>query len=338
MTLKEKERRLNFITAVLIFGFFISMVAMPAVHADYAEDATQEDPFLLYMSETIVNGVNQPVIDTINGTGYAGKFYTFVVGGGIDGDTVSTFYEGIITGLKAAAGVLAVIYAASDLIMDMARGHEPAMEIMEKYAFQLFLLMLVLVYIDDIMDYTFQLGGAFLDLFANEGAKGGELTAIKLLRLMNNGNPTQVSGICAVIYTFIPVFAKLAIPYMIGFISNVLIYVVLLSTILELAVRKIFMPLAILDIYRDGLRSRGMMYVKKIIAIFLKIGVAIITVGISSKLMQWSGEALSEGAVGGLASFGGAMAYVMFVSAVGVMQIAMIMQGGAIANDAVGAQ
>lgn len=338
MTLKEKERRINFITAMLVLGLFISMVMIPCVRADVPEEAGREDPFLLYMSETIVDGVNQPVVDTINGTGYAGKFYTFVVGGGIDGDTVSKFYEGIITGLKAAAGVLAVIYAASDLIMDMARGHEPAMEIMEKYAFQLFLLMLVLVYIDDIMDYTFKLGGAFLDLFANESAKGGELNAIKLLRLMNNGNPTQTSGIIDNIITWIPVFAKLAIPYMIGFISNVLIYVVLLSTILELALRKIFMPLAILDIYRDGLRSRGMMYVKKIIAIFLKIGVAIVTVGISNKLMEWSGEALIEGAADPLASFGGAMAYVLFITAVGVMQITMIMQGGAIANDAVGAQ
>ena len=71
-------------------------------------------------------------------------------------------------------------------------------------------------------------------------------------------------------------------PWIISFIGEVIIQVVLISRILEVMVMTTFAPMSIADIYREGTASPGVQYMKKMFALGLQVA-AIIMINLATQ-------------------------------------------------------
>ena len=91
----------------------------------------------------------------------------------------------------------------------------------------------------------------------------------------------------------------------------------------------LFLPIPIADVYKDGLNSKGIRYIKKLIALFIQ-GAIILLVVMASSLLQGS----VQQAVNGVASTILGMFYNIGLIFVTVM---VIFKSQNIANDIVGA-
>lgn len=112
-----------------------------------------------------------------------------------------------------------------------------------------------------------------------------------------------------------------------GFVASGLVCI---QVMLEIIVRRIFAPVAIIDIYQEGLRSPGARYLKKYLATFFKLMIiAIIGLSIPSILGNVVSMAASDGA-------GGTMLFLLLTAAVSFSGIGMMFKGGEIANDVLG--
>ncbi len=80
------------------------------------------------------------------------------------------------------------------------------------------------------------------------------------------------------------VYVLLAIvPYLLCAANDIIITLIGISRVVEFTVRSVFVPIAIADIYRGGLHSPGMRYMKKIFALGLQMA---IMMGISMACAQ----------------------------------------------------
>lgn len=66
------------------------------------------------------------------------------------------------------------------------------------------------------------------------------------------------------------------LPWIIAFIGEAIIQIVLISRILEVVVMTIFAPMSIADIYREGTASPGVQFMKKMLALGLQVAAIII--------------------------------------------------------------
>lgn len=72
------------------------------------------------------------------------------------------------------------------------------------------------------------------------------------------------------------------LPWIIAFIGEAIIQVILISRILEVVVMTVFAPMSIADIYREGTASPGIQYMKKMLALGLQVA-AIILINLATQ-------------------------------------------------------
>lgn len=71
-------------------------------------------------------------------------------------------------------------------------------------------------------------------------------------------------------------FAKLLIPYLATLLSNVVVYFIAVSNLVELVVRSLFAPVSVADCFQDGERSNGVRALKKILALALQFALVVV--------------------------------------------------------------
>ena len=98
------------------------------------------------------------------------------------------------------------------------------------------------------------------------------------------------------------------------------------SIILELGVRRIFFPLAIVDVYGEGMRSSGMRYMKKYLACWVRMALCIAVAYLGNLLIT------TVNSVGGVAAADTFLNQI----AIGYTTIAVMLKGQDVANDIVG--
>ncbi len=72
-------------------------------------------------------------------------------------------------------------------------------------------------------------------------------------------------------FTLVGYYGNLIIPAICSIAAFVSAGMATISTLLEIVVRRIVAPFAIVDIYEEGLRSPGFRYIKKYLATVLKL-------------------------------------------------------------------
>ncbi len=101
-----------------------------------------------------------------------------------------------------------------------------------------------------------------------------------------------------------------------------------LQILIEIGLRRFFAPLAVADVYAEGLRSPGVRYFKKYLAVFLKLAVALLACKIGTKLTEMipTVDSVADG-----------FSFVFDVLVINFTVIGMMFKGGEIANDVMGA-
>lgn len=77
------------------------------------------------------------------------------------------------------------------------------------------------------------------------------------------------------IFTYLLMFISFLLAKLLSLLFGLLLFVIIKLTsyvvILEIAVRKVFFPLAIADVAVEGIRSIGIRYLKRFVAVYLRI-------------------------------------------------------------------
>jgi hypothetical protein len=129
------------------------------------------------------------------------------------------------------------------------------------------------------------------------------------------------------IFWWIKAFGALVFPYIITMVTKVCAFGVMIETALELFVRRFLAPLALADIFQEGLRSPGMRFIKKIFGLFVKLAAVLVIASLISVLTIAMGTDIS----------GHSTTYTVQLLAVNSFAVIAMLKCGAIADDVVGA-
>lgn len=125
--------------------------------------------------------------------------------------------------------------------------------------------------------------------------------------------------------------ARLAIPYCFSLLLCLAGKFVIYQIVIEIGLRRIFAPLAISEIYQDGLRSPGMRYLKKLAAAMLKCLICVVVVVFVADIQMSMLHGIETGTGDGVSG------YIVTCLLLGLTSIGTMMKCGELANDIVGA-
>lgn len=130
----------------------------------------------------------------------------------------------------------------------------------------------------------------------------------------------------------VSVLAVLIIPTIFGLLARLSIYVVCIGRALEIIVRLALSPIAVADVFGNGLNSGGFRYIKKFLAVTLQGAVIVVIIHIMGTLNATL--AIPPDNDTSVSALFGNLMKVVFVNLAGV---ALIIKSQSIVNDVVGA-
>lgn len=185
-------------------------------------------------------------------------------------DTVHSF-DTIIEAFIAIAASLLVIYFFQDL-MNQASKDMFTFDKLVVMFIRMLIAFCVLLYSKDIIDMTIELGGAFVSMIPDasdlsiDGFPIGQSGYQKADYIEEyKGLIGGIRGACAM--------GSLLVPWVISWLADIMGKFLITSTTVMLAVRLVFSPIAIVQIFEDGSRSSGMRYIKSMIAEALSLSI-----------------------------------------------------------------
>lgn len=130
----------------------------------------------------------------------------------------------------------------------------------------------------------------------------------------------------------VSVLAVLIIPTIFGLLARLSIYVVCIGRALEIIVRLALSPIAVADVFGNGLNSGGFRYIKKFLAVTLQGAVIVVIIHIMGTLNATL--AIPPDNDTSVSALFGNLMKVVFVNLAGV---SLIIKSQSIVNDVVGA-
>lgn len=263
--------------------------------------------------------------DTENGS----TLYQWVIGTGSpsikDEKVLSTFMNGC--GMIAFA--IAVVLALMRYYSNVEKGAD-AMEQFFKFLIEILIVAILMLKLTDIIGLIAKAGTA---LISQLSPQQDMVTGISLkdLGLAKDDHDAKIGGL-----KWLRAVAILFLPWIASYLLTIAAYFVAFSILLELGIRRIFMPFAVADIYGEGLRSPGMRYLKKYFAAFVKIMICLAVSYLTGALDKILAEAVSKPSDGGGTIFQ-VLGYVFMMIALNFTSISVMLKGGEYANDIVGA-
>lgn len=312
MEIKKQIRKINLITGLVLSLGFVFIVVCPTVYAsDYGD-------FIRGMAKHILTGGLKVISDTIAGEGVFGSLFETCTQ---DFQT----YEATETAYKLMQGVGAVLALAvciSHLFQSLDRGQDPVESIF-KSLIEILMTFLIINNIAEIMGALTSAGVFIMESFTGSYTDNTAATLDTFISTIGNG--ATDGGIT----WFAGCFVKLAFPWILAWLVDIAAKFVIIQLVVEIAIRRMFAPLAIVDIYQEGMRSPGARYFKKYLAAFLKLAVASFIGIIVPTLIA------NAGAVAG-SDLESSFNYCFTVIAINFAAIGIILKAGEYANDIVG--
>lgn len=277
------------ILSVIFILFFI-----PTAHAASIKDSVND------MVDFIKDGASQNIYHLFSDT------YT---------DTATTFGTTFMNYIQGMASVFAIVIMVGKLEESLSRGRGDV-ESLSESVIALCICMLVILYFNDVLKIVNGIGQLILKAMATK--VGDNPSNLK------DDTFSHASGTMEAIGLAIKIF----LPYLLAKVEVIAVKMVAFSIIIELGIRRIFFPLAIVDIYGEGMRSPGMRYIKKYLACWLRMAICIAVAYLGTQLIATAtADAPTLGAAGDTFINNIAIAYTT---------IAVMLKGSDIANDIVG--
>ena len=307
-TLSEKKKKIMRTSRLLMIGAFVLLFfVIPSARAE-------ED-----LPHIMIEQINCGIFEVINNNLYNSTYYTWVT------DPNNAMLRGIYLGFKGIAAFIVIIYAITRLLTHIEHGQDPQ-EAVYKILVEIGVSGMLVMAADKIVDVIAQLSGILIDIMIR-GANVADT---------NNGiTLTSVSGAESGGWLWwIQCVLMLFIPYIASLLAEVAAQFVAFTILMELAIRRTFVPFAIADAYGEGLRSPGVKYLKKYIATYMKVGICILCCAIGTAFIYIS--AAETGGVGAANTAGSVLHYLFRVIAIEFTAIGIMVKGGDFANDALG--
>ena len=310
---KTKIRKINIATGIMLFIAFVAVFLIPGIaHAD------EDKNFPLSMAQMILEGVSDTINNTFSDTN---GMYSYV-----SGETMATEYAAATLVFKTLALILCFAIAFSHMFEKIEKGQDTMDSILNVFT-ELIICFALIANLDKLMDFCTD----FMHLIQTtlSGAGVGTLeevdagiTAEDLLTAVtgeaSGGLVWEVQAICALI-----------LPYALAVIGSIAATLACYSILVEMAIRKIFAPLAVYDIYQEGLRSPGFRYIKKYLACLLRVVVTMVIASLGGQLTS----ALMTSGTGSVLD---STKVVIGIIAINFTVIGMIFKSSEYANDIVG--
>ncbi len=329
-TMSEKKYRkyVNILTALAVF----SCILIFFIPSSFAED---KDDLPIQMAEAIVEGTSSVILGTIGDPNYPDSGYPALYGEvtstnvyvGVNG-TMSAVMNSKI--LRYIAMSWAIVIVLSHIALNIGK-EQDKVECIFKGMFELCVTMILLIKVQDIIGMALKLGHFILNggdgfdgilTAISQSAGGGGVTATDYLDAACGGyDGGKLEWVYCVLMMFLPWVISLAL--------NVFARFIMLELIIEIAIRRAFAPLAMVEVYKDGLRSPGFKFLTKLFACFLKVAMYAF---ISSLVLSLGASVLSDLIGSGGHIINGTFAFI----AINFAGLGAMKKAGDYANEVVG--
>lgn len=226
-----------------------------------------------------------------------------------------TFGSDFMTYLQGLGSVVAVVIMIGKIEESLARGKGDE-EAISEGVIAISICLLAVLYSNDILKIVNGIGELILKAMSLKVSSG-----------VDTGLTSSYISPAAGTMEAIGLLLKIFPIYLLAKIEVIAVKMVAFSIILELGIRRIFFPLAIVDIYGEGMRSSGMRYMKKYLACWIRMSICIAVAYLGNQLIATVAAAGSAGAA--------ADNFINNV-AIGYTTIAVMLKGQDVANDIVG--
>jgi hypothetical protein len=227
----------------------------------------------------------------------------------------------------SVVGVMLVLIYFLMTTMDRTLQQGTSQELFIKSFGELAIALILMVHGYDIMTSFVNLGTAMLTSVQNglNGTNGGEsLADLKWQEIKDGAWSGKILGS---IY-YIGKYLSLAIPALLMEIGKLLVMVAALSRALEIIIYSLFFPLATADIFKNGMNSSGIRYMKKYLAICLQ-GAVMVGILISANYINAALNASKD-------TIGESISDPFYQLGTVLVTVMLIFKSRQIANDVVG--
>lgn len=311
--INKEKRKINLITGLVLSLGFILLFINPFIYAGNQGD------FIHSMAAKVLKGSLSVISETISGSGVFGTLYTQCTGDMATG-VASTAYAA----LKVLGGSVALAIAISHIFQNIEKGQDQV-EAVFKTLVELIITGLFINNIGNLMGILAGVGTEIIGYFSSSFTDDivGEEYIDSFLQVLSPGRDGGFTW-------FIECFSKLIFPWLLSWLCDIAAKFVIIQLCVEIAIRRMFAPLAITDIYQEGIRSPGARYMKKFLAAFIKLAIATF-IGL---LIPDITASIAGGLT--LTDVDGAFDFVFTIVAINFATIGIILKAGEYANDIVG--
>lgn len=318
-----KKRNLYQGTVSFLLILFLGIFIIPSANAGSISDFPQ------YMLDTVNKGVAKTIQDSLSPTktdGTSNDFYKLMVG---KWDSSSNTLSGISKGISVVMTATMSVAMLSVLIITMVRLFQEldkgadVKESVYKSFVTMFLTGFVVLNLGDFLAVIVNIGEWLIGVLTSLATDTSDIgITLKDLTGKDKGG----------IIWWIQSFAILIIPWLFSLIMTVVAKFMSFSILIELGIRKAFAPFAVVDIYSEGMRSPGVRYLKRYLASFLKIVIALLVSFICTELMKTT---MTNNLVDNT-SIGSILNYIFETFAINLTILGIITKSGEFTNDIVG--
>ena len=292
----SKKEIINAGIILSVFSVIYILFLIPTAHAASIKDSVNE------MVDFITTGASQNIYKLFSDT-YTHEALTF-----------GTDFMKVCKGLAAAFALALMVGKIEE---SLARGKGDTDSLTEG-VIALCICMLFVINVDKVIELGNKFGQFILEVMATK-VNSEDVGAGANQAYQKAGDTMEAIGLAF----------KIFLPYLLAKIETIVVKMVAFSIIIELGIRRIFFPLAIVDIYGEGMRSPGMRYIKKYLACWLRMAICIAVAYLGTRMITTADP--DENTVLSAAD--------TFINniAIGYTTIAIMLKGSDIANDIVGA-
>lgn len=322
-TAEEKDarfKRLNVFTALFLAITFTFILNLPTAHANVVTDAIDMIPgfpdLVRAWASQIVNGVFSPAIKMIiDPTTEFGYFYAQVKAAHFTGKfaMLGTLYNA----LKWCSALGLFVVAFVKFFQEMEKGRD-SWDVISNLCLQLGVTGAFIINLDYFISIAVKIGDIIIRIVID--TMNISLDASQQAQNVDQFLTSLTGSSTGGLYWSLSTIITLLLPWLLSWLIEVVLQAIVLQTIIEIAIRRAFAPIAMVDIFSEGWRSPGFQWLKKIVSAFLKIAVTLVALAIVQKISAGltgiSGNSQTEST--------GAMAYlgrVIVVDATGFMLV-----------------
>lgn len=276
--------------------------------------------FIDYMADSILNCGSSVVMKTLTDPTYALYGVKTMCIGNVD-ETLEEVKTAINV-LKALGLLMAFVITATNAAQELEK-EQDFMELGFKAALEFLVTVFCIMNAEDVMRAVAEIGVALVETF------GGSVNETDNTALRQQLLETLTGKTDGAFIWFIKSFAILSIPWVLSLLIDIAAKFVIMQILIEIIIIRAFAPLGIVGIYKEGMRSEGIRYIKHYFACFIKLMIC----AFISILM---GKVLLFVSMTGVNSVVAAFDWIFTIIAVNLAAIGLMLKGGSYANIIMG--